>query len=207
MMNLSQLGAVGLFATLLSIVSGCVRHGTSAADAALYAEAARENPIGKPYVIGVADVVRVGVWKSEDLSADASVRPDGTITVPFVGELRAAGRTTAELQQDVAQRVATLVRDAVVTVSVVEVNSYRFTVAGNVERPGLFTARSYVTASEALALAGGPNRYAATDEIVIVRSTPGRAVRRIPINYDDILSGKSPEQNIVLLAGDAVQVP
>ena len=207
MMNFSQLRAVRLSAILLSIVSACVRHGTSAANAALYAEAARENPIGKPYVVGVADVVRVGVWKSEDLSTDTSVRPDGTITVPFVGDLKAAGRTTAELQQDVAQRVATLVRDAVVTVSVVEVNSYRFTVAGNVERPGLLSARSYVTVSEALALAGGPNRYAATDEIVIVRSAPGRSARRIPINYDDILSGKSPEQDIVLLAGDAVQVP
>ena len=207
MMNFRQLRAVGSFAILLSIVSACVRRGASAADAALYAEAARENPIGKPYVIGVADVVRVGVWKSEDLSGDISVRPDGTITVPFVGELKAAGRTTSELQQDVAQRVATIVRDAVVTVSVVEVNSYRFTVAGNVERPGLFSARSYVTVSEALALAGGANRYGATDDIVVVRNTPGRAARRIPINYDDILSGKSPEQDIVLLAGDSVQVP
>src|SRR6185503_13128924 len=102
----------------------CMSH-SSSQYAALYADAARQDPRGKPYVIGVADVVRVGVWKDESLSADAIVRPDGTITMPLVGELRAAGRTAAELQQDASQRLATLVKDASVTVSVVEINSYR----------------------------------------------------------------------------------
>ncbi|HEY4158483.1 MAG TPA: polysaccharide biosynthesis/export family protein [Polyangiaceae bacterium] len=204
---------VSLFRVVVSILilsllmSACVTHGTSARDAPLYAEAAAENPSGKPYVIGVADVVRVSVWKAENLSTDAIVRPDGTITIPLVGELRAAGRTAVELQQEATQRLATLVRDAVVTVSVLEINSYRFTVAGNVERPGLYTSRSYVTVSQALALAGGPNRYASTDQVVVVRSAGGRGLRRIPINYDEILSGRSPEQDIVLLAGDAVRVP
>jgi len=186
-------------------VGACAHH-TSSQYAALYADAARQDPRGKPYVIGVADVVRVGVWKDESLSADAIVRPDGTITMPLVGELRAAGRTAAELQQDASQRLATLVKDASVTVSVVEINSYRFTVAGNVEHPGLFSARYYLTVSEALALAGGPNRYADTDQVVIVRWQNG-SLLRIPINYDDILSGRSPEQDIVILAGDSVRVP
>lgn len=178
----------------------------SASQAALYADAAQRDPRGKPYVIGVADVVRVSVWKDESLSTDAVVRPDGTITMPLVGELRAAGRTAAELQRDVAQRLTTVVKDAAVTVSITEVNSYRFTVAGNVEHPGLFTARYYLTVSEVLALAGGPNRYAATDEVVIVRAQSG-ALLRIPVNYDRILSGLSPEQDIVILAGDSVRVP
>jgi len=191
---------------LVAVTSGCRSHTTSAEARALYADAARHDPRGKPYVIGVADVVRVGVWKDESLSADAIVRPDGTITMPLVGELLAAGRTAAELQRDATTRLAALVKDASVTVSVVEINSYRFTVAGNVEHPGLFSARYYLTVSEALALAGGPNRYAETDEVVIVRWTDGKLVR-IPINYEAILSGKSPEQDIVVLAGDSVRVP
>jgi len=184
----------------------CRTHNDNANAAALYADAAQHDPRGKPYIIGVADVVRVSVWKDESLSTDAIVRPDGTITMPLVGELRAAGRTAAQLQQDASQRLAAVVKDASVTVSVTEVNSYRFTVAGNVEHPGLFTARYYLTVSEALALAGGPNRYASTDEVVIVRPMNG-SLARIPINYDDILSGKRPEQDIVILAGDSVRVP
>jgi len=193
--------------SLIGCAGACASHGPSAAAVALYAEAASENPIGKPYLIGVGDVVRLSVWKSEDLSTDALVRPDGTITMPVVGELRAAGRTAAELQQEAAARVATIVRDSTVTVSVTEVNSYRFTVAGSVERPGLYTSRSYVNVAQALALAGGPNRYASTDHIVLVRTSGNRGERRIPINYDDILSGRDPEQNIVLLPGDSLQVP
>lgn len=173
---------------------------------ALYAEAAREDPRGRPYVIGVSDVVRVTVWKDPNLSTDAVVRPDGTVTLPLIGEVVASGRTAVALQKEIATRLSAFVKDAVVTVAIEEVNSYRFTVAGNVEHPGLFTSRYYLTVSEALALAGGPNRYASTNNMVIVRNGGGRTLR-IPIDYDAILSGESPEQDIVILPGDAVRVP
>lgn len=173
---------------------------------ASYAQAAQTDPRRQPYVIGPADVVRITVWKDPALSTEAVVRPDGTITLPATGELRAAGRTVADLQKEARTRVAALVNDPVVSVAVVEVNSYRFTVAGNVEHPGLFTSRYYLTVSEAIALAGGPNRYASTSDIVVVRSGP-RGMERIGVDYDGILSGRSPEQDIVLLAGDSVRVP
>lgn len=181
-------------------VHGCGSRGGGAS--ALYAEAARNDPRLRPYVIGVSDVVRVTVWKDANLSTDASVRPDGTITLPLVGEIVAGGLTAVELQRKIAERLLAFTKDAVVTVAVTEVNSYRFTVAGNVEHPGMFTSKYYVTVSEALALAGGPNRYASASDVVIVRRG-----QRIPIDYDRILSGKSPEQDIVILAGDAIRVP
>lgn len=187
------------------VLVGC--GGARMSDRAVYTEAARSDPRRLPYVIGVADVVRVTVWKDPSLSTDAIVRPDGTITTPLVGEVRAAGRTAADLQKELVPKLAMYVKDAQVTVSVVEVNSYRFTVAGNVEHPGLFTSRSYLTVSEALALAGGPTRYASTSDIVIVRTQPNGVRQRIPIDYDAILSGHSPEQDIVIVAGDAVRVP
>lgn len=191
-------------AALLLATMSCSTRGHEASS--VYAEAARNDPRGRPYVIGPADVVRVTVWKDPNLSTDVVVRPDGTVTLPLVGEVVASGRTAADLQKEVATRLAAFVKDAVVTVAVEEVNSYRFTVAGNVEHPGLFTSRYYVTFSEALALAGGPNRYASTSRMLIVRNGGGHVVR-IPIDYDAILSGESPEQDIVILAGDAVRVP
>lgn len=198
---------VGIIVMMMAtVISACATHNTSPNAAAMYAEAARNDPRSRPYVIGIADIVRVDVWKDESLSTEGVVRPDGNITMPLVGELRAAGRTASQLQQDAAQRLATMINDAVVTVSVAEVNSYRFTVAGNVERPGLFTPRYFLTVSEAMALAGGPNRYAATDDVVIVRQVNG-VFQRIPIDYDRILSGMGPEQDIAILSGDTVQVP
>ena len=147
-------------------------------------------------------MIRVTVWKDPNLSTDAAVRPDGTITLPLVGEVVASGRTIVELQQNIGEHLSAFAKDAVVTVALLEINSYRFTVTGNVEHPGMFTPRYYVTTSEAIALASGPNRYASIHDIVVVRGK-----QRIPIDYDAILSGKSPEQDIVVLAGDAIRVP
>ncbi|HEX3596231.1 MAG TPA: polysaccharide biosynthesis/export family protein [Polyangiaceae bacterium] len=199
--------AVGFLLSSLSVFAsavGCAPHAQYSD--AFYAQAARDDPRRRPYEIGIADVVRITVWKDPNLSTDASVRPDGTVTMPLAGEFRAAGRTAAELQKDISTRLESYVKDAVVTVALIEVNSYRFTVAGNVEHPGMFTSRYYVTVSEALALAGGPNRYASTSDVVLVRSTNGHR-QRVAIDYDKILSGDRPDEDVVVLAGDAIQVP
>jgi polysaccharide biosynthesis/export protein len=196
--------AVSTSRWLLPIVAGLLsacgsRHGEARA---LYADAARTDPRGRPYAIGVSDVVRVTVWKDPSLSADAAVLPDGTITLPLVGQVAAKSVTAEALQRVITERLAAFTKDPVVTVAVVEVNSYRFTVAGNVEHPGMFNAKYFVTVSEAIALAGGPNRYADAGNVVVVR-----VGRRIPIDYDTVVSGKTPEEDIVVLPGDAVQVP
>jgi polysaccharide export outer membrane protein len=196
--------ALGFVLSSLALAVGCAPHAQYSD--AFYAEAARTDPRKRPYEIGVADLIRVTVWKDPNLSTEAVVRPDGTITTPLAGEFHAAGRTAAQLQNEISTRLAGYVKDAVVTVSVTEVNSYRFTVAGNVEHPGMFTSRYYVTVSEALALAGGPNRYASTSDVVLVRNVNGRP-QRVAINYDKILSGDRPDQDVVVLPGDAIQVP
>jgi polysaccharide export outer membrane protein len=72
---------------------------------------------------------------------------------------------------------------------------------------GVFNSNKYVTVSEAIALAGGPNRFANPDETVIIRDDPGKGKKRIPIDYPGILKGKHPEQDLTLLAGDIVYVP
>ena len=182
---------------------GCF--GSAKLDPAAYAQA--YDPRKHPYVIGVSDVVQIDVWKNPNLSTEAPVRPDGTLTMPLVGELRAAGKTTGQLKDEITRHISGYVKNTVVTVAIKEVNSYRFTVTGNVETSGMFSARSYVTISEAIALAGGPNRYASSDEVVIMRAGSDGRIRRIPIDYDAIMSGKRPEQDIVVLRGDNVHVP
>ena len=201
-MNISSKSFPPLLVLLCAALLSCGGCGGQAVDAAVYADAARTDPRTHPYVIGVSDLLRVTVWKDASLSADVVVLPDGTVTLPLVGEIAAAGSTAATLQQKLAERLAAYSKDPVVTVAVVEVNSYRFTVAGNVEHAGMFTSRYFVTVSQAIALAGGPNRYAATHDITVVRGS-----RRIPIDYDAILSGKHLEQDIAVLAGDSIRVP
>ncbi len=172
-----------------------------------YLEASRNDPRKLPYVVGPSDVLRITVWKDPSLSTEGAVGPGGGITMPLVGELTAGGHTVKQIQDEAARRLAAFVKDAVVTVAVVEVNSYRFTVAGNVEHRGMFSPRYYVTVSEAIALAGGPNRYASPDSVVVIRPSESGTMQRIAVDYDEILSGKSPAQDIVVLARDTVLVP
>jgi polysaccharide export outer membrane protein len=174
-----------------------------------YNYASEPDPRKQEFVIGPSDVLRVTVWKNPDLSGEAVVRPDGTITMPLIGDIHAAGRTSAEVRAEITQRLAAYVKDeaAVVTVAVTAINSYRFTVSGNVERPGTYNSTHYVTVSEALALAGGPNRFADPDETVVIRTDEKHTSRRIPVNLSDLLAGKHPEQNVPLLPGDVVYVP
>ncbi len=191
-----------VFVCLALVCSGCI----GGSRTANHPYAKEYDPRGQPFVVGVADTLAVSVWRDQELSTEATVRPDGTITLPLIGEVRAVGKTPDQLTKEIRERVGRFVKDAIVTVAVTEVNSYRFTVTGNVGHPGVFTSRYYVTVSQALALAGGPNRYA-DDQIVIVRRDPGGKLRRIPIDYEDILEGDAPQQDIVILAGDNIYVP
>jgi polysaccharide export outer membrane protein len=165
------------------------------------------DPWKAEFVIGVGDGIRINVWKTPELSTDARVRPDGTITMPLLGDLLATNRTPTQLRDEITRRMKTFVRDeaATVTVAVTEVNSYHFTVSGNVVSPGNFTPKFYVRVSEALAMAGGPNKFAG-DEAFLLRSD-SRGQRRIPLNVTQVISGEHPEQNLVLVAGDTLYVP
>jgi polysaccharide biosynthesis/export protein len=167
------------------------------------------DPRKHEYVIGVADELRVHVWRHDDLSGEALVRPDGVITLPLVGDIKVEGNTPTQVRDEVKRRLGTYVKDesAVVTVAVTGVNSYTFTVSGNVANPGTFEATHFVTVSEAVAMAGGPNRFADTDEMVLVRADKRGNARQIPVNYDLVVSHKQPEQDLVLVAGDTIFVP
>ena len=167
------------------------------------------DPRQSEYVIGPADSLSITVWKNPDLSREVIVRPDGTITLPLLGDVRASGKTPSQLKAEIATQVARFVRDegAAVTVAVNAVNSYHFTITGQVERPGVFTSTRYMTVVDAMQLAGGPNRFASPEGTQIIRRDPVKGTRVIPINYPEVLAGKDTRANIVLLAGDQVMVP
>jgi polysaccharide biosynthesis/export protein len=175
----------------------------------IYDYSKEPDPRRSEFVIGVSDQLRITVWKNPELSAEGRVRPDGSITMPLIGDIVAAGKTGTQLKNEITQKLASYVRDqgAVVSVAVVDVQSYRFTVSGNVERAGSFTSKNYVTVQEAVAMAGGINRFGSTDGVVLVRTWGGGTPRRIPIDYAAVVAGTRPEANIVILPGDTIIVP
>jgi len=174
-----------------------------------YDYAGEPDPRTHDFILGPSDVLRVNVWRNPELSGDVTIRPDGTVSLPLIGDVKAAGRTTPEVRTEISEKLRAYVKDDAnnVTVSISTINSYRFVVNGNVEHTGAFNSNHYVTVSEAIALAGGPNRFASPDDTVIIRVDPAKGKKRIPIDYPAILKGTHPEHDLTVLAGDIVYVP
>ncbi len=147
--------------------------------------------------------MRINVYQNSELSGEGTVRPDGVITLPLIGDLPVAGKTPTQIREEMRKSLATYVKaDAGITVTVNGFNSYRFIVSGNVNHPGALAQKWYVTVSEALAMAGGPSKFAG-DEFVGHPPRPDRArpqdPRQLPFA---LISGKHPEQDICVVAGD-----
>jgi polysaccharide export outer membrane protein len=146
------------------------------------------------------DVVEIAVWKEPDLSRTVPIRPDGKITLPLLGDVKAEGLTPHELEATVQKQLAGLVRDPRVTVIVHDVNGLRVYVTGMVARPGAFPLRNSMGVLQALALAGGLAEFADRDSINVLRADG----RRVEVTYQDLVTGRS---KVTLGPGDTVVVP
>lgn len=169
------------------------------------------DPRNKELVLGVGDNIAINVWENANLSTEATIRPDGTITMPLVGDIKAAGETPSSLKARIKTQVQNFVKlqgGSEITVAVKSWKSYRFTIQGEVVRSGVFTSDQYVTVADALALAGGLTRFAKRSEIALTRRDPKSGeLRHIPLDYDALASGKRPDMNIFVLPGDTIWVP
>jgi polysaccharide export outer membrane protein len=158
------------------------------------------------YRIGPADVLQLFVWREPDLTRDITVRVDGKVTVPLLGDVDAAGRTPQELAEEISTRLARFLAAPQVTVGLAQANSARFHVLGQVVKPGDYAITRRTTVLQALALAGGFKEFAKTENIVIIRH--GRDKQwAIPVNYKSMESAKDLSGNLVLEPGDTILVP
>jgi len=158
------------------------------------------------YKIQPGDVLEVSVWKEDDLLRQVLVRPDGGLSFPLVGNVEAAGKSVAELQELITERLTKYIPDPVVTVSIQQLNGNKVYVIGKVARPGEFIANRYMDVVQALSVAGGMTPYAADNKIKVLRRKNGK-LTAIPFRYGDIEKGEDLEQNIMLQSGDVVLVP
>jgi polysaccharide export outer membrane protein len=180
---------------------------TRAAPAATPVQAsAQEAEAASPYYLAPGDVLRISVWKEPELTTEAVVRLDGWITVPLIGDIRAAGKTTEQLTTEVRTRLRAFLEVPQVTIFVSQAVSARFYVIGEVTTSGAHPLNARITVLQALALAGGFREFAKRDRIMIIREQNGQR-RAIPFNFRDLETGINLDQNIALESGDTIIVP
>ena len=157
----------------------------------------------RTYLIGAQDVLSILVIGEKDYSGQYLVRPDGRISMPFIGEVVASGKTPDELGKDVAERLTEWVKKPQVSVALVAVNSKKYFINGEVLKPGEYNLIVPTTVMEGLSQTGGFKEFANQKDIRILRNG-GRTVLRF--NYKEILNGKKLEQNVLLQPGDIIVV-
>ncbi len=156
----------------------------------------------KTYVIGAQDVLSIKVWREQDFTGSYTVRPDGKITLPLIGDVQAGGLTPERLGEQLKQGLSNFINSPDVSVSLQTVGSKKFYITGEVNRPGEYILAIPTKVFDALSNSGGFRDFANKKKIVIIRGTD-----RLKFNYQDILKGKNLEQNIFLENGDTVVVP
>ena len=161
---------------------------------------------GESYRIQPGDLLFISVWKEEELQKEVLVRPDGAISFPLAGEINTRNKTVEELRIELTGLLSRYIPDLVVTVSVLEINGNKVFVIGQVNNPGEFIVNPRVDVMQALSMAGGTTPFADLKNIRILRRSEGGQTA-IRFEYDDVVSGRKLEQNIVLESGDVVVVP
>ena len=160
---------------------------------------------GDSYVIGANDVLDVTVWKEPTLSGNILVRPDGMISMPLVGDVKAAGLTPLHLASQVSDKLKKFVQDPVVSVVVVAIHSKVIYMIGEVSKPGPLDMIPDMTMLEAISSAGGLTEFARKKKIYILRDHGGKR-ERIPVHYKQALEGNR-ALDLPLYPGDTIVVP
>ncbi len=144
------------------------------------------------YVIGPEDVIRVEVWRDKTLSREVAVRPDGYISLPLVGDVKAAGFNVKQLTDVLTKKYANYLEAPNVSVSLVAINSFKIFIVGKVNHPGSFAVRSNTTVLQAISMAGGFAEWASRDKIILVRQEKG-GEKRYRVDYNKIIAGQAPD--------------
>ena len=189
----------------LALLSAASKKDKNAATPAAAAPGATPASLDlKNFTIGPEDVLAVKVWRNTEVSANVVVRPDGKITLQLLGEIQAAGLTPEALKDVIYEGLSKLEnRDkSEITVTVLQVNSRKYFITGEINRPSSYPLLHPTTILEAIISAGGFREFANQKKIILLRSG-----KQFYFNYKDAIHGKKMEQNKLLEPGDQIIVP
>jgi polysaccharide export outer membrane protein len=176
--------------------------------AAVFALSVHAQNVPAEYRLHAGDKIEVSVWKETEMQRPTlPIAPDGRFSFPLAGQIVAAGRTVAEVRQEIETRLKKYIPDPVVTVGVTEVGGNVAYVIGQVAKPGSIVMNPQINVLQALSLAGGGTPFAKLDSIIVIRGAGGSGQRVLPFRFSQVSAGKDLNQNILLESGDVVLVP
>ncbi|MCT2533336.1 polysaccharide biosynthesis/export family protein [SAR92 clade bacterium H231] len=158
------------------------------------------------YLLNPGDQLDISVWNEEALQKTIIVLPDGMISFPLVGHLRAAGRSAAAVEKAISDKLDSFIAEPEVNVTVTSTRGNVTYVVGKVLKPGPIVMVQNTNVMQALAIAGGINEFASGNAIKIIRSN-GEEPIILKVRYSDLEKGSDLSSNHRLQAGDVIVVP
>ncbi len=175
------------------------------------------------YTLGPGDQIRVNAIGYDEFSGMQIILPDGTISLPILGSIRAQDRAPDQLAKELEGLLKPYLKNPVITVSLVGLRTVRINVAGEVQRPGPIQLRSVTdaplsntngtlpprtpTVSAALQEAGGITSQADIRSIQLQRYSANGTPNRITLNLWDSLWSLDAPRDLALQDGDTLLVP
>ncbi len=150
------------------------------------------------YVIGPADELEIEIFQVEELSGVEKVNSRGFIRMPLIGNVQVAGLSPEQAEDLIAQLYEVdYLQDPQVNIDITDYASQQVTLMGAVEKPGIYPLKGHTTLLEALAMAGGTNRLADEEEIIVFRTLgPGEVVGYV-VNLEEIIAGEKRDPEVI----------
>ncbi len=169
------------------------------------------DQVGDNYLIGAMDEITVFVWRNPELSANVQVRPDGRITTPLVADMVAAGKTPAQLADDIRGALVRYIQDPLVSVMINRPQgtfAQQVRIIGATTRPAAIPYRANMTLLDAMIAVGGLSEYAAGDRARLIRvdRQSGRQ-REYDLRISSLIRRGDVRNNVRLEPGDVIIIP
>ena len=204
---MKRLVSAGIIGSLVFFIATLMVYAQTDKEVVLKKESQAEGVVDRDhYVIGCEDVLYIHVWKEDALSRTVPVRMDGNISLPLIRDIKAAGLTPLQLEAAITERLKGFYENPTVSVTVMETNSFRVYVSGEVKTPGVYRLRSETTLLQIIPMAGGFTEWAKQRKILVIRKENGKETR-FTVDYKKAMKGNDLSSNVVLRPGDTLIVP
>ena len=208
---------LSIIAALVVLCAGCSSNNAgrekpgelyARSDLAAFVEDTDPLESERDYVIGIGDRLDVVFFVHKELTTvDLLVRSDGRITLPYVGDVDAAGVTPMQLDSTLTYRFSEVLREPNLSVILKAPAEKLVYVLGQVKAPGGFPYDTKLSVVQALALAGGMERGAKTSHVLVIRRKGPEKIVGIEVNVASITSGYNVQSDIWLRNYDILYVP
>jgi polysaccharide biosynthesis/export protein len=210
-MRLRAKSMSSLVVASLVVLTGCASTGGSGNSLPPAGFTSTSEQVSENYLIGALDEITVFVWRNSELGARTQVRPDGRITTPLITDMVAAGKTPAQLAEDIRVVLAQYIQDPLVSVMVDRPQgtfSQQIRIVGATERPAAIPYRANMTLLDAMIAVGGLAEYAAGDRARLIRvDRQSGNQREYDLRIARLLKRGDVSANVRLEPGDVIIIP